>query len=105
MIIEQNSSSKQPLATHDVVRSDLNIEKWTIWHPKNSRQEQEDVLTFTRETTTPDGKRLSVKVEVHSVRKFGNLTTEDQRVFYALLAYWNEKGQPSTPVASPCGNF
>jgi hypothetical protein len=98
MIIEQNPPSNQSPAIHDVVRSDLNLEKWSIWQPANSRRETE-VLTFTRDTTTTGGKNLSIKVELLPNLKFGNLTTEDQRVFYALLCYWNEKGQPSTPTA------
>jgi len=89
--------TRKSLTEHEIVRPDLNLEKWCIWQPKNSHKAPE-VKTLEREVSLPDRTRIIVKVELLPNVKFGNPTTEDQRVFYALIVYWNEKGKPDTPV-------
>src|SRR4028119_2523604 len=40
----------------------------------------------------------NLRPQVLPLVKHGNLTTEDQKVFYALIVYWEEKGRPEEPV-------
>jgi len=73
------------------IRSELNLEKWTIWQPTNSRN-QAEVKILQRKVELPDGSQLSAKVEVLYTTK-GVLTTEDQKVYYALIKIWEENGR------------
>lgn len=73
------------------IRSELNFEKWTIWQPTNSRHQAEQRI-LQRNINLPDGSQLSAKVEVLYTSK-GVLTTEDQKVYYALIKIWEESGR------------
>ena len=72
------------------IRPDLNLEKWTLWHPAKSKS-QPRAKTLRRVFDLPDGSRVTAEVEVGFTNK-GVLTTEDQRTFYALLKLWEDKG-------------
>lgn len=73
------------------IRPDLNLEKWTLWHPAKSKS-QPRAKTLRRVFDLPDGSRVTAEVEVGFTNK-GVLTTEDQRTFYALLKLWEDKGR------------
>lgn len=76
------------------VRPDLNLEKWTIWQPSQSRHKPEAKL-IEREVSLPDGSIRKAKVEVGYTHK-GVLTTQDQKTFYALIKLWEENGKSIT---------
>jgi hypothetical protein len=74
------------------VRPDLTIEKWpAIWRPANSHGVPE-VRTLERRTTLKDGRAAKATVEI-GFTQLGNLTTEDQRTYYALMKQWEENGR------------
>ena len=50
-----------------------------------------------REVNFPDGSRGVSKLEV-GFTQFGTVTTEDQRMFYALIKQWEDSGKPRTQV-------
>lgn len=77
--------------TEQKIRSELNIEKWSIWQPSQSRGKPE-ARTITREITLANGNKVNAKVEIGFTHK-GELTTLDQKVFYALIKIWEEKGK------------
>ncbi len=73
------------------IRPELNIEKWSIWQPANARTGLRERV-FERTIEMPDGGRITAKLTVAPTTK-GNLTTEDQRVYYALVKLWEERGR------------
>jgi hypothetical protein len=73
------------------IRPELNIEKWSIWQPANARTGLRERV-FERIIEAADGSRISAKLTVAPNIK-GNLTTEDQRVYYALVKLWEERGR------------
>jgi hypothetical protein len=79
------------------IRPELNVEKWSIWRPANSRGGPR-ARTFERDVLLPDGTRIVAKLKVGFTDE-GSLTTEDQRVYYALVKVWEERGR--TPGLIP----
>ena len=73
------------------IRPELNVEKWSIWRPANSRGGPR-ARTFERDVLLPDGTRIVAKLKVGFTDE-GSLTTEDQRVYYALVKVWEERGR------------
>jgi len=67
------------------VRSELNLEQWSIWFPARSNRDPGSRV-LTREITTDNGGRITAEVEIMASRK-GTLTTEDQRTYYALVEH------------------
>jgi hypothetical protein len=82
---------RRPFA--EKIRSDLNLEKWTLWTPAKSKSEPR-VKTLRRVFDLPDGTTVTAEVEVGFTNR-GTLTTEDQKTFYALLKLWEDKGRPT----------
>lgn len=76
------------------IRPDLNLEKWAIWQPSSSKTKPA-IQTIERHINLPNGSIKTAKVEVVPTLK-GALTTFDQRVFYALVKIWEEKGKSIT---------
>jgi hypothetical protein len=80
--------------TSSAIRSELTLEKWpAIWRPASSHGEPE-VRTLARKLTLPDGREKNARVEV-GYTDLGNLTTEDQKTYYALIKQWEESGRRS----------
>jgi hypothetical protein len=77
------------------IRPEKNIEKWPIWHPANARTGPPQERVFERKILLPDGSRVTAKLTVAPTTK-GNLTTRDQRVYYALNKQWRERGESTT---------
>ncbi len=75
------------------IRTELNIEKWSIWRPANARTKPK-ARTFERDVRLPDGTRIVAKLKIGFTDE-GNLTTEDQKVYYALVKVWEERGRTS----------
>jgi hypothetical protein len=76
-----------------IVRSDLNLEKWPVYVPSDSRHKPHARI-FERETTLADGRRVAASVKV-GFTDLGMLITDDQKVFCALLKLWEEDGRPT----------
>lgn len=77
-----------------IVKPELNLERWGgLFVPSQARGRHNVVRTLTRETKLANGNIIidSVVIDYCSL---GTLTTKDQRVLYALLHLWYEKGCP-----------
>jgi hypothetical protein len=73
----------------DIVRPELNLEKWPgIWQPARSNSKVNEIVL---ERKRVDG--IS-KIEITSNSKYGALTTETQKILYALYKISEEKGHP-----------
>lgn len=84
---------QEPLPT-EVIRPELNLERWpSIWQPSNSRAKPR-VRVLKREVTLPDKSKVSAKVEVDYTSR-GMLTTEDQKVYHALVYLWEQSERPA----------
>jgi hypothetical protein len=81
------------------VRPELNLEKWPIWVPAQSRSKPK-LRILERKRILENGSFTISKVEINPSLKYGNLTTEDQKVWYGLLQLWEEEGKPQTLVFS-----
>ena len=76
------------------IRVELNVEKWpALWRPAKSKGAPK-VRTLEREFSTKEGIRGTSKLEV-GFTQYGTITTEDQKMFYALIRQWEESGKPS----------
>ncbi len=73
------------------IRPELNLEKWPIWQPAKSKNQPVERI-IEREISLPGGNKLSARVEIGFTNR-GDLTTEDQRTYYALVQQWEESGR------------
>jgi hypothetical protein len=78
------------------VRSELNLEKWSIWLPSNSNRDPKPRV-LTREVKGDHSQKMIAEVEITASRK-GTLTTEDQRTYYALVEHHQRNGKPDCVV-------
>src|SRR5690348_8200901 len=75
------------------IRVELNIEKWPgIWQPSKGHTRLA-ARTLERQVELQNGDRVSSKLIV-GFTDLGTLTTEDQRMFYALIRQWENSGKP-----------
>lgn len=68
------------------------LDTWPIYSPADSRAKSR-TRTLTREITEPDGTKSIATVEI-GFSHLGMLTTEDQKLLYALFWLWAESGRP-----------
>lgn len=74
----------------EIVRPELNLEKWPgIWQPARSNSKLNKIILERRKK---DG-NIS-KVEITANSEYGPMTTETQKVMYALCKISEEKGHP-----------
>jgi hypothetical protein len=75
------------------IRPELNLEKWvSIWSPaRSNRNPKEKVIR--RETVLLNGSKAWAEVEVGFTNR-GELTTEDQKTYYALVKHWEDNRRP-----------
>jgi hypothetical protein len=91
---------KETTTISTIVRPDLNLEKWfSIWIPAQSRSKPK-LRVLEKKKILEDGSFTMSKVEVNPSLKYGNLTTEDQKVWYGLLLLWEQAGKPQVLVFS-----
>lgn len=95
-MIKKGSETPTPIKAKqnqalDKIRPELNLEKWSIWKPSKSKNRPE-VRVIEREITLADGSKVKAKVHVDFTSR-GELTTEDQKTYYALIKYWEEHGR------------
>src|ERR1035438_1136258 len=75
------------------IRVELNIEKWPgIWQPAKGHTKLA-LRTLERQVEFKDGVRAISKLLI-GFTELGTLTTEDQKMFYALIRQWEEAGKP-----------
>lgn len=75
------------------IRVELNIEKWPgIWQPAKAHTKL-TARTLERQVELKDGGRAVSKLII-GFTDLGTLTTEDQRMFYALIRQWEDAGKP-----------
>jgi hypothetical protein len=96
MPTDQEKKSLAMTATLEKVRPERNLEKWAIWQA--SRSNSKETRTLKRIITNEVGEEISSEVTIGYVDKIGTVTTEDQRTYYALVKYWEERGRPDTFV-------
>ena len=84
-------------ARPEKIRAELNIEKWpAIWNPTHSKtrsRQHPQTRTLERESQGPDGTRTISKVTINPIGQLGDLTTDDQRMLYALIKHWEDRGK------------
>ncbi len=85
---------KPRLPKPDRIRVELNVEKWpAIWRPASSKKAP-TLRTLERQVELADGTRGTAQLEV-GFTHMGTITTEDERMFYALIRHWEESGKPA----------
>lgn len=80
----ETDETKPPVPARRV-RSELNLEQWSIWLPARSNRDPAPRV-LTREIKTDTGQKVAAEVEITASRK-GTLTTEDQRTYYTLVEH------------------
>ena len=76
----------------DKIRVELNIEKWPgIWQPAKGHT-RHALRTLERQVEVKEGRAVS-KLLI-GFTELGTLTTEDQKMFYALIRQWEDAGKP-----------
>jgi len=86
------SQASNKSVTVEKIRPELNLEKWSIWQPSKSKSPPKERIA-EREITLQGGNKLTATVEIGFTQR-GELTTEDQRTYYALVKQWEESGRP-----------
>lgn len=90
----------QKFAIAEIVRSDLNLEKSpSIFIPSQGRGEMKTRIIEWERKITKDSSILS-RIKISPNLDYGNLNTEDQKVLYALIKLWEEKGRPEVLLFS-----
>ena len=80
----------------EMVFSELNLEKWSIWEPSSSKKNPH-ARTLERVRILADGSCVTAKVRI-GITQDGNLSVRDQKIYYILLKLWQDAGQPDQPV-------
>jgi len=81
----------------EIVRSDINLEKWSIF----TTQRRHGLRVLKRGTTLEDGTNLTQSVSIGGKGMVDTLTAEDGKIFYLLLDMWEKGGRnPSGTVHS-----
>ncbi len=85
----------QQLATETVqkIHPEVNMEKWAFWKPSKSPDKTLKLQIIERTVRLADGSTLTSKVQVGFTER-GSLTTEDRKIYYALIKIWEEQGRP-----------
>ncbi len=97
--VNANNSQEKNRSENDsmeMVFSELNLEKWSIWEPSSSKKNPRP-RTLERVRILADGSRITAKVEI-GITQHGNLSVRDQKIYYILLKFWDDAGQPDHPV-------
>lgn len=83
-----------------VIRPELNLERWpAIWTPAQSRSKPK-LKVLERKRKLEDGSTVLCVVKIDPSFEYGNLTTEDQKVWYGLLELWTQAGRPRELIFS-----
>lgn len=97
IVRSERKTKTEKASAPDKIRAELNIEKWpAIWQPSKSKNKP-GVRVLERRFQTGDGDMTVSQLEI-GFTQYGTLTTEDQKMFYALIKQWEDKGRPETDV-------
>ena len=82
-----------PKEKKEVVRQELNIEKWPLFAPSTFRGKSREIM---REITLENGDKLTRKVIIGKVNEneVDVLRIADYKVFNVLVKLWEEAGKP-----------
>ena len=84
---EHQEGTSKNTASFDLIRTELNIEKWAgLWRPAHDATPAK-VRVLEREYRGRGGVLQKAKVEI-GFSHLGGLTTEDQKTYYALVKQW-----------------
>ena len=76
------------------IRAELNLEKWPgVWQPSKSKNEK-TLRALERQVTNLDGSKVISRVEI-GYTHLGTLTTEERKMYGALIEIWEESGKPA----------
>jgi hypothetical protein len=92
-------TEEQKIAIAEVIRNDLNLEKSPVFILAKSKGEMKVREIEWQRRISKDETILS-KIRISPSLDHGNLNTEDQKVLYALIKLWEEKGRPEVLVFS-----
>src|ERR1017187_6032988 len=85
--LEPQEGNHKNKTSSDLIRTELNIEKWAgLWPPAHDATPAK-VRILEREYGGRDGFLHKAKVEI-GFSHLGGLTTEDQKTYYALVKQW-----------------
>jgi hypothetical protein len=87
---------KQPQV---IIRPELNVERWPIWLPVQSRAEVKKRV-FTDATRHWGNDTVISTLTIEPLASYGNLTTEDEKVWYGLIKLWEDAEKPTELVFS-----
>lgn len=90
-----DKNMEKSLKAEEIIRLELNIEKWSIWVSPNANGKPQ-VRIIERELNIEE-RQVKATVEIGYTRK-GALTTFDQKVFYTLIKLWEESGETDSPT-------
>lgn len=94
--IDSPGATDKNLLANKKIRPELNLEKWSIWQPAKS-QNAAKARVFERSVIDENGGSRTARVEI-GFTNHGVLTTEDQKVYYALIKFWEEGGRNESVV-------
>ena len=90
--IKSKAGSLASKPKSEKIRVELNIEKWPgIWQPAKGHT-RHALRTLERQVEVKEGRAVS-KLLI-GFTELGTLTTEDQKMFYALIRQWEDAGKP-----------
>jgi len=94
--IVETAEKSEESSSAEIVYTELNLEKWSIWEPSSSKKPPRARI-MERQRILQDGSHVTAKVEI-GFTQHGNLSTRDQKIYYVLFKLWDDAGRPETPV-------
>lgn len=95
---EEQSMENQKPQTLEKIRTELNLEKWPIWKPSHSRNEQKRVEVFERQITLENGSKETAQLIINATGNLNLFTTEDQKTLYVSIKLWQDAGKPTSGI-------
>ncbi len=87
-------TARQSPAVAGKIRAELNLEKWPgVWQPSKSKNE-DALRVLEREVQSDDGSKMVSRVEI-GYTHLGTLTTEERKMYGALIEIWEDNGKPA----------
>lgn len=83
------SKTSKPFKDQDIVRSDLNLEKWNLFGTQRSKGQR----VIKRVIPAADGTTITQTVTIGLKGSSETLTAEDAKIFYLMLYHWDKNGR------------
>lgn len=105
-----NTVSQTIKNQRNLVRSDLNLEKWNIFSSRRPKKSATGIVldgfrVLKRVVKNDDGTTSELVVEVGTKGNERYLTSSDAKLFYLLLDIWENQGRPSSGVITTTANY